>query len=79
MVSPMSDAKRLIWDFFGPRAEGTAQHFAKHLGEFFARESLPLVDSGVAEEADLHWTAFCEVDEATAEVVRTALRPQREQ
>jgi len=69
---------RLYWDFFGPRAEGTAKHFEKHLREFFTREKLSLETSGVEEHARFKWSAFCDVDEATAPPVRAALRPQRE-
>jgi len=70
---------RLFWDFYGPRAEGTARHFEKHLREFFTREGLPLEASGAEEAAASHWYAYCDVDDATADPVRRALRPQREE
>ena len=31
---------RFHWDFFGPDAEPTAEHFLKHLDEFCAREGI---------------------------------------
>lgn len=30
----------LIWDFFGRTAQGTAQHFARHLEDFLQRHSM---------------------------------------
>lgn len=69
---------RLYWDFFGPRAEGTARHFERHLREFFEREALTLGESGVVEHDRFKWSAYCEVDDETADNVRRALKPQRD-
>ena len=32
--------RRYFWEFYGPRALGTAEHFLIHLGEFFAKNNL---------------------------------------
>ncbi|MEM6791079.1 MAG: hypothetical protein AAF715_26410 [Myxococcota bacterium] len=69
---------RLFWDFVGPRAEGTARHFERHLREFFVRERLDLAASGVDEVAKYKWFAYCDVDEAVVAAVTKALRPQRQ-
>lgn len=67
---------RFHWDFFGPDAEPTAEHFLKHLDEFCAREGIT---------AHRHWvtklpvrcTAVLECDEKHLKLVRDALRPVR--
>lgn len=67
---------RFHWDFFGPDAPTTADHFLKHLDEFCAREGV----TGYQ-----HWTvqlpvrcsAVLECDEKYLKLVREALRPVR--
>jgi hypothetical protein len=50
---------RFLWDFFGPRAEGTAKHFEKHLLQFLAANSLTL-PTGVLQESENHVVVFCD-------------------
>lgn len=67
---------RFHWDFFGPDAQRTAEHFLHHLDEFNAKE-------GIAEYR--HWTlnkgvlvsAVLECDERHLVLVRDRLRPVR--
>ena len=67
---------RFHWDFFGPDAPTTAEHFLKHMDEFCARESV----------SDYrHWTkaepgrciATLECDDQYLTLVRDRLRPKR--
>ena len=67
-----------FWDFHGPRAEGTARHFARHLEELFARESIAGCATAVEEAARNHWVVRCDAPAARAEALRAALRPRRE-
>ena len=67
-----------FWDFHGPRAEGTARHFARHLGELFAREAIAGCTTAVEEAARNHWVVRCDAPAAHAESLRRALRPRRE-
>ncbi len=67
---------RFHWDFFGPDALPTAEHFLRHLDQFCAREGV---------EGHRHWTtdqkmrvvATMECDESYLVVIRDALRPKR--
>ena len=67
---------RFHWDFFGPDALRTAEHFLLHLDQFCAREGV---------EGHRHWTtehpmravATVECDERYLVIIRDALRPRR--
>lgn len=67
---------RFHWDFFGPDAVPTSEHFVKHLHEFCDRE-------GIAERKAWHTPsgagciATLECDEAHMILVRDRLRPKR--
>lgn len=69
-------ALRFHWDFFGPDAMRTAEHFLVHLDQFCAKE-------GVA--AYVHWAtdirikaiATLECDEAYMILIRDRLKPRR--
>lgn len=50
---------RFLWDFFGPRASGTAQHFQKHLLQFLEEHSLTL-PTGLLQESENHVVVFCD-------------------
>jgi hypothetical protein len=76
--TPSPGRVRLIWDFFGPRAERTARHHRIHLDEFTQREQVAGAKSG-AEAGDCgHWMAWLELDASDKDRVRAALRPRRE-
>lgn len=70
-------ASTLHWDFFGPRAAGTAAHFRRHLDEFLAREGLAGCATGLASAGPGHEGVWCRAPRATADVVARALRPRR--
>ncbi len=67
---------RFHWDFFGPDAQPTADHFLKHLDAFCAKEGVAQFD---------HWTtdhtvrveATLECDQAHMLLIRDALKPKR--
>lgn len=67
---------RFHWDFFGPDATATAEHFLKHLDTFCQRE-------GITDHT--HWitqrgtavVAVMECDERHLVPVRDALKPKR--
>jgi hypothetical protein len=66
------------WDFFGPRGEGTARHFLRHLDEFLGREGVAGCATSVEAPAANQWTVSCRAPAAAVEPVRRALRPRRE-
>lgn len=67
---------RFHWDFFGPDAPTTAEHFLHHVDEFCAQEGIT---------GHRHWvtrlpvrvTATLECDQAHLRLVRDRLRPKR--
>ncbi|KIG12229.1 hypothetical protein DB30_01775 [Enhygromyxa salina] len=68
----------LYWDFFGPTAQGTAEHFHRHLDEFLTRERLEGCETGVAViEPGRHAVATCRCPESLVAVIGRALRPHR--
>ena len=71
-------ATTFCWDFFGPRAEGTARHFLRHLDDFLQRECVAGCTTAVAAPRPGQWTVTCRTPPAAVEAVRGALRPRRQ-
>jgi hypothetical protein len=67
---------RFHWDFFGPDAPTTAEHFLKHVHEFCAREGITGQESWVTT-MPVRSTATVECDEMHLVVLRDRLRPKR--
>lgn len=65
------------WDFFGPDARGTAEHFVRHTEQFLGREGLHGCRTGVLEQEGA-WSAWCACPPQWEEAIRRALRPRRE-
>lgn len=72
----MSSLIRLHWDFFGPDARSTAEHFLQHLDQFCNREGVAGHTHWVREEP-VRCTAIVECDERYLKTLRDALRPVR--
>jgi len=66
----------LWWDYFGPRAKGTAEHFAIHVREFLAREKLDPWPVGV-DVTPGHAACWCSTANPQADLIAGALRPRR--
>ncbi len=67
---------RFHWDFFGPDAQPTAEHFLKHLDTFCVREGINGHTRWTAPRS-AGYTATLECDEKHMIVIRDALRPKR--
>jgi hypothetical protein len=67
---------RLHWDFHGPDALPTAEHFLRHLDQFCAAEGINGYRHWVRENPP-RCTAILECDEAHLILVRDRLRPVR--
>ncbi len=65
------------WDFFGPHAERTAQHHAKHLREFLEDNGHASAEVGTASAGHNHCAAFCLPPPAAKTLVEATLRPNR--
>ena len=71
------DWVKLVWDFHGPDAKGTAEHHVIHIDEFVERESIASKGSGIESEAEAHYMAFLIVHKDNMIAIRDALRPNR--
>ncbi len=67
---------RFHWDFFGPDALATAEHFLHHVDEFCAKEGISRHRHWVTK-FPVRCTATLECDEAHLIIVRDRLRPKR--
>lgn len=68
---------RLIWDFYGGDATGTAEHHTRHLVQFMEREKLELLNSGTNSAEEYHTLAYITVWEKDVKILRDTLRPNR--
>ena len=68
---------RMIWDFYGPEGNGTAQHFLRHLSEFLSERNIPFTALEVETVSPVHSATFVDLDHAHLEEVGGALRPHR--
>lgn len=65
------------WDFFGPTAKGTAEHFLHHLEEFIAQRGIQLCETGLDSADRTHWAAWCRTAAHQRSIFEKTLRPQR--
>ncbi len=70
---------KFIWDFYGPRAQPTAQHHVKHLGEFVEGRKIENSILGVEQEGPAHFIAYMVVESEQVETLRQILKPKRGQ
>jgi len=78
MKAQLLDRKiKLIWDFKGPTAQKTAEHYVIHLKEYVFNEELKydIVESKTVN--DMHSMVFMVVAEFEMPQVRDDLRPHR--
>lgn len=69
---------QLCWDFRGPPAVGTAEHFKRHLDEFLVREGFVGCETGVEIPAPgAHAFAWCRCAEDQVAAIGRALEPHR--
>jgi hypothetical protein len=66
-----------FWDFFGPRAEHTAAHFAKHLAEFLQKHACTGAKTRLISLTEQHHAVACETPSEWQDTIERALRPRR--
>ena len=69
--------KSYYWDFFGPRADGTAEHFLRHLREFLQKNACPEMPTGLKSEGAGHNAVFCSPPAELEATIERSLRPRR--
>ncbi|MBT8188551.1 MAG: hypothetical protein HKP38_04615 [Croceitalea sp.] len=68
---------KLIWDFKGPMAAKTAEHYDKHLQEYIENEELKYDITGHKHLSDMHSISFLVVAEFEMIQARDDLKPHR--
>lgn len=78
MKTPLLDRKiKLIWDFRGPAAQKTAEHYVVHLKEYIFNEELKYDIVDYKPINDMHSVVFLVVAEFEMPQVRDDLKPHR--
>lgn len=67
----------LEWDFHGPDAQGTAEHFQEHLDDFLGVNALTGCATRVDRPEPGRAVVVCEAPAAWAEAIARALKPAR--
>ncbi|OQD41770.1 hypothetical protein [Croceivirga radicis] len=70
---------KLIWDFKGPAAAKTAEHYLVHLKEYVDKEELKYDIYNVEHVSSTHSLVFLVVAEFEMPQVRDSLKPHRGQ
>ena len=73
----MSRKIKLIWNFSGPDAEGTAKHHEIHIREFLEKNNFNDLITGVDYQTEIVWSAYLIVDEKDMILFRDALKPHK--
>ncbi|SHH03072.1 hypothetical protein [Flagellimonas flava] len=77
-MEPVLDRKiKIIWDFRGPGAARTAEHYQKHLEEFIVIEELKFDITGFNHLSDTHSITYMVVAEFELKEVKDILKPHR--
>ncbi len=75
----MADKIKFIWDFYGAQGKPTAEHHAKHLGEFIEAKQLKDIPLGVEQITPVHHIAYMAVEKDMVDSLRAILKPNRGQ
>jgi hypothetical protein len=69
--------KRYFWDFFGPRAQPTAEHFMKHLDQLLDENAISGCTTGLCSEQAGHAAVFLRAPPELATTIERSLSPKR--
>ncbi len=68
---------KLVWEFRGMDALGTAEHHIIHLKEFSIREKLSFYETAIEKINDNFVIAFLKVEEPDAQRIYGMIKPDR--
>lgn len=68
---------RLVWDFFGPDSQGTAEHFARHLRTRVNDENKIVLDIDVEVDLPHSSSTFLDCEASVFNEIARKLKPHR--
>ncbi len=68
---------KLIWNFSGPDAEGTAKHHEIHIREFLEKNNFNELITGVDYQNEIFWSAYLIVNQPYMIFFRDKLKPHK--
>ncbi len=68
---------KALWDFRGPAAKRTAEHFEIHLKEFALKEGFQLDNSGLIAHNEFLYSIYWVMPKEIALKIKDALKPNR--
>ena len=68
---------RFVWEFFGPDSNQLAKHHHIHLNEFFSKENISNINTGVEEESSNFSYSYVIIDDSYLELIKASLRPHK--
>lgn len=68
---------RVVWDYYGPTAFPTAQHFQRHLEGFLIEHNCSEYEVQTEQVTPVHSATFADIPPSFLDVVGPTLRPHR--
>ena len=68
---------RFVWEFFGPDSNQLAKHHHIHLNEFFSKENISNIKTGVEQESSNFSFSYVIIDGSYLELIKASLRPHK--
>ena len=68
---------RFVWEFFGPESNQLAKHHHTHLNEFFAKENISNINTGVEQESSNLSCSYVVIDDSYLELIKSSLKPHK--
>ena len=68
---------RFVWEFFGPDSNQLANHHYIHLNEFFSKENISNINTGVEQESSNFSFSYVIIDDSYLELIKASLRPHK--
>ena len=68
---------RVIWDYYGPSAQATAEHFQRHLESFLTENDCGEFTASMEVVTPMHAATYADIQPEFLDAVGSALRPHR--
>jgi uncharacterized protein len=77
MTEQANTVIRVVWDYFGPSAQPTAEHFLRHLKGFLIENHCTEYVVKTEQVSPVHSATYADVSHDFLDVVGPVLRPHR--